>query len=82
MPSGTDPGRPGNTCLREDQILPSLAAFAILLAGDSQAQCPMRPMMWPRAPRLAIQNEPLDVPHAVVLIDRHPPAALRPTGAS
>jgi len=42
----------------------------------------MRPMMWPRAPRLAIQDEPLAVPHAVVLIGRHPPAALRLTGAS
>ena len=31
---------------------------------------------------LAIQDEPLAVPHAVALIDRHPPAALRLTGAS
>jgi site-specific DNA recombinase len=36
--TGTEPGRPGNTYVREDQILPHLAAIAILLAGDSQAQ--------------------------------------------
>ncbi len=36
--TGTDPGRPGNTYVREDQILPHLAAIAILLAGDSRAQ--------------------------------------------
>ncbi len=29
-----DPGRPGNTYVREDQILPHLAAVAILLGGD------------------------------------------------
>jgi hypothetical protein len=28
-----EPGRPGNTYVREDQILPHLAAIAILLAG-------------------------------------------------
>src|ERR1019366_6561961 len=28
-----DPGRPGNTYVREDQILPHLAALAILAAG-------------------------------------------------
>jgi len=36
--TGTEPGRPGNTYVREDQILPHLAAIAILLAGDSRAQ--------------------------------------------
>src|SRR3984957_19976766 len=29
-----DPGRPGNTYAREDQVLPPLAALAILLVGD------------------------------------------------
>ena len=29
------PGRPKNTYVREDQILPHLAAIAILLAGDT-----------------------------------------------
>jgi hypothetical protein len=29
-----DPGRPKNTYVREDQVLPHLAALAILLAGD------------------------------------------------
>jgi len=29
-----DPTRPGNTYVREDQILPHLAAVAILLGGD------------------------------------------------
>ena len=29
------PGRPGNTYVREDQILPHLAALAILLAGPA-----------------------------------------------
>jgi hypothetical protein len=33
-----DPGRPKNTYVREDQILPHLAAMAILLAGDGQAR--------------------------------------------
>ena len=32
-----DPGRPKNTYIREDQILPHLAALAILLSGDDQA---------------------------------------------
>jgi hypothetical protein len=32
-----DPARPKNAYLREDQILPHLAALAILLAGDSTA---------------------------------------------
>jgi hypothetical protein len=32
------PGRPKNTYVREDQILPHLAAVAILLAGDDQAK--------------------------------------------
>ncbi|MGH3189737.1 MAG: recombinase family protein [Streptosporangiaceae bacterium] len=32
-----DPGRPKNTYVREDQILPHLAAMAILLAGGGQA---------------------------------------------
>jgi site-specific DNA recombinase len=32
-----DPARPKNTYLREDQILPHLAALAILLAGDGTA---------------------------------------------
>jgi len=31
------PGRPKNTYVREDQILPHLAALAILLGGDDQA---------------------------------------------
>jgi hypothetical protein len=35
-----DHGRPKNTYVREDQILPHLAAMAILLAGDSQAWGP------------------------------------------
>jgi len=30
-----DPGRPGNTYVREDQVLPHLAALAILLAGPA-----------------------------------------------
>ena len=33
-----DPGRPKNTYVREDQILPHLGAMAILLAGDGQAR--------------------------------------------
>ena len=33
-----DPGRPENTYVREDQILPHLAAIAILLACDDQAK--------------------------------------------
>ena len=33
-----NPGRPKNTYVREDQILPHLAAIAILLGGDSQAR--------------------------------------------
>jgi hypothetical protein len=33
-----DPGRPKNTYIREDQILPHLAAMAILLGGDGQAR--------------------------------------------
>jgi site-specific DNA recombinase len=33
-----DPGRPKNTYVREDQILPHLAAVAILLASGNQAQ--------------------------------------------
>jgi site-specific DNA recombinase len=33
-----DPGRPKNTYVREDQILPHLAAVAILLASGGQAQ--------------------------------------------
>jgi Recombinase zinc beta ribbon domain len=33
-----DPGRPKNTYIGEDQILPHLAAMALLLAGDSQAR--------------------------------------------
>jgi hypothetical protein len=32
-----EPGRPANTYVREDQILPHLAAVAILLSGDSQS---------------------------------------------
>ena len=32
------PGRPKNTYVREDQILPHLAAMAILLVGDVQAR--------------------------------------------
>ena len=32
------PGQPKNTYVREDQILPHLAAMAILLAGDVQAR--------------------------------------------
>jgi site-specific DNA recombinase len=32
-----EPGRPKNTYIREDQILPHLAALAILLSGDGQA---------------------------------------------
>ena len=35
-----DHSRPKNTYVREDQILPHLAAMAILLAGDSQAWGP------------------------------------------
>jgi site-specific DNA recombinase len=33
-----DPGRPRNTYIREDQVLPHLAAMAILLGGDGQAR--------------------------------------------
>src|ERR1700727_3033623 len=33
-----DPGRPKNTYVREDQILPHLTAIAILLASDGQAR--------------------------------------------
>ena len=32
-----EPGRPKNAYVREDQILPHLAALAILLGGDNQA---------------------------------------------
>jgi hypothetical protein len=32
-----DPGRPKNAYIREDQILPHLAALAILLGADDQA---------------------------------------------
>ena|SRR5438876_337393 len=32
-----DPARPKNTYVREDQVLPHLAAIAILLAGDGNA---------------------------------------------
>jgi site-specific DNA recombinase len=35
--TGPEPGRPKNTYIREDQILPHLAAMAILLADDGQA---------------------------------------------
>lgn len=43
MPGGRtatrpNPGRPKNTCVREDQILPHLAAIGILHAGCGQAQ--------------------------------------------
>jgi site-specific DNA recombinase len=33
-----DPGRPKNTYIREDQILPHLAAMALVLVGDSRAR--------------------------------------------
>jgi site-specific DNA recombinase len=36
--TGPEPGRPKNAYVREDQILPHLAAIAILLASDGQAQ--------------------------------------------
>jgi site-specific DNA recombinase len=36
--TGPEHGRPKNTYLREDKILPHLAAMAILLASDGQAQ--------------------------------------------
>jgi site-specific DNA recombinase len=36
--AGPDPGRPRNTYVREDQILPHLAAIAILLASGSHAR--------------------------------------------
>ena len=36
--AGPEHGRPKNTYVREDQILPRLAAIAILLAGDAQAR--------------------------------------------
>ena len=59
------------------------------MAGPSSPVLPRVPVpvirvITPAAdtPRLAIQDEPLAVPHAVALIDRHPPAALRLTGAS
>ena len=59
------------------------------MAGPSSplfpaVQVPVIRVITPAAdtPRLAIQDEPLAVPHAVVLIDRYPPAALRLTGAS
>ena len=32
-----EPGRPKNSYVREDQIVPHLAALAILLGGDAQA---------------------------------------------
>ena len=35
---GPGPGRAKNTYVREDQILPHLAAMAILLVGDVQAR--------------------------------------------
>jgi site-specific DNA recombinase len=35
--TGPEPGRPKNTYVREDHILPHLAAMAILLAGDGHA---------------------------------------------
>ena len=37
-PPDRNTGRPKNTYVREDQILPRLAAIAILLAGDAQAR--------------------------------------------
>jgi site-specific DNA recombinase len=36
--TGPEPGRPKNTYVREDHILPHLAAMAILLAGDGHAR--------------------------------------------
>src|SRR5580693_10643630 len=36
--TGPEPGRPKNTYVREDQILPHLAAVAILLNGDASGQ--------------------------------------------
>jgi site-specific DNA recombinase len=36
--TGPEHGRPKNTYIREDQILPHLAAMAILLVGDGQAR--------------------------------------------
>ena len=36
--TGSQPGRPKSTYVREDQILPHLAALAILLASDGEAQ--------------------------------------------
>jgi len=36
--TGPEHGRPKNTYVREDQILPHLAAMAILLGADHQAQ--------------------------------------------
>ena len=38
-----DPGRPKNTYVREDQILPHLAAIAILLAGPAGTPGPREP---------------------------------------
>jgi hypothetical protein len=36
--TGPDPGQPKNTYVREDQILPHLAALAILVAGAGRSQ--------------------------------------------
>jgi site-specific DNA recombinase len=36
--TGPEPGQPKNTYVREDQIMPHLAAFAILRASDGPAQ--------------------------------------------
>jgi site-specific DNA recombinase len=38
--TGPDPDRPKNTYVREDQILPHLAAIAILLAGPAGIPAP------------------------------------------
>jgi site-specific DNA recombinase len=37
-----EPGRPKNTYIREDQILPHLAALAILLGVDQPSNCTMQ----------------------------------------
>ena len=43
--TGTDPARPKNTYVREDQILPHLAAIAILVHGPTHAASRTRPSL-------------------------------------
>ena len=50
--TGPDPGRPKNLYIREDQVVPHLAALAIPLAGQNQAQDHTRGRAQPRSSHL------------------------------